>query len=157
MRRDDATVGFEDAVRRTSGLDHAYQTGLQAVSHRDRGRMECQRPSDLVGSVHLDRALQKSHPNDPRWDYGIGLRRPSGREVALWVEVHPATAHGVKEVCAKHAWLRNWLSSSAPLLDAITDSYLWIASGKVDIPPDAPQRRRLASQGIRLVGRKLQL
>ncbi len=108
-------MGFEGAVQGTSALNNAYEAGLQALSRRDRGRIQCARPDDLVGSVHLDHALKASHPNDPRWDYGIGLRRPSGNEVALWVEVHPATAHGVEEVCAKHTWLRNWLSSSAPL------------------------------------------
>jgi len=148
---------FRKAVAATEALQEAYREGLHALKRADRERIRCDNPRDLTGSVNLDEALAASHPKDPRWDYGIAVRKGRGAEHVVWVEVHAATSHGAAAVCRKHSWLMEWLESSAPLLRAMTGVCVWVASGKVAIPPHSPHRRRLAAQGIRFAGRTLEL
>jgi hypothetical protein len=148
---------FREAVEQTEGLAEAYRRGLGALQKIDRGRIQCRNTRNLAGSVNLDEALADSHPNDPRWDYGIGIRNNRGSDRVTWVEVHPASSSHVQDVLDKFAWLRRWLASSAPLLNGILAEYVWVASGSVHIPPDSPQRRRLALQGIRFAGKRLRV
>jgi len=148
---------FEDAVTATSGLEHAYRPGLRALRGRDRQRIRCENPTKLAGSVDLDGALADSLPNDPRWDYGIAVRGRGKHDFVNWVEVHPASSSHIDDVLSKLAWLKQWLDSSAPSLDKLPRKYLWLASGRVAIGRGSPQRKRLASQGIRLVGQRLRL
>ena len=144
---------FRKAVAGTSALEDAYRDGLHGLEKTHRAKIVCVQSRNLTGSVNLDEALARSHPNDPRWDYGIGVRKPKGPECVVWVEVHSATTHGVNEVLKKHLWLKKWLASAAPLLSKMTGQYVWIASGEVAIPSHSPYRRRLAAQGILFAGR----
>jgi hypothetical protein len=150
-------MGFRSAVAGTAALKDAYRDGLQALKNADRARICCSTPRNLTGSIDLERALATSHPNDPRWDYGIGIRKGEHGEIVTWVEVHPATSHGVGEVCRKRLWLTQWLESSAPLLNRMAARYVWIASGNVALPPNSPQRKRIAANGIQFAGRILHL
>lgn len=150
-------MGFRDAVAATAELKDAYRSGLQAIRTRDRDRIHCGSPRRLSGSVDLDTALRDSHPSDPRWDYGIGLRIGGKAERVSWVEIHPASSEHVQEVLEKLAWLRAWLRASAPRLNEMAQEYVWVASGRVRLPPNAPKRRRLAAQGLRFAGERLML
>lgn len=148
---------FRKAVAATEALQDAYREGLQALKRADRERIRCDNPRDLTGSVNLDEALATSLPNDPRWDYGIAVRKRKGGEHVIWLEVHPATSRGAEEVRRKHSWLVEWLKSSAPLLKRMTGRYVWVASGRVAIPLHSPHMRRLAAQGIHFARRTLEL
>jgi hypothetical protein len=148
---------FRDAVAGTPALKHAYREGLHGLRRADRTRIVCAETRDLAGSINLDEALAMECPHDPRWDYGIGLRKRGRPAYIVWVEVHPATVRGANEVCEKHSWVKRWLSESAPLLNSMASQYVWIASGKVAIPNSSPQRRKLAARGIRFVGRTLRI
>lgn len=150
-------MGFRTAVAGTAALKDAYRKGLQALKNVDKARICCAAPRNLTGSVDLESALARSHPNDPRWDYGIGIRKAHRGELVVWVEVHPATSRGAGEVRRKWLWLTQWLRSSAPLLNGMAARYVWVASGKVALPPNSPQRRRIAANGIHFVGRILHL
>jgi len=150
-------MNFRKAVAGTSALKDAYQDGLQGLRKADRAKIVCAEPRRLTGSVDVDKALADLYPNDPRWDYGIGVRKGSSSEHVVWVEVHPATTHGANEVYKKYVWFKQWLASSAPLLANMTGQYVWIASGEVAIPPNSPHRRRLAAQGILFAGRKFSI
>jgi hypothetical protein len=148
---------FADAVRSTTGLDQAHRPGLGALRRTDRHRIHCPEPRNLTGSVDLDSALSDSHPNDPRWDYGIALRVDRKSELVFWVEVHPASSSHIQQVLSKLSWIRDWLRSSAPLLNAFPRQFVWIASGRVAIPANSPQRKRLANAGIRFAGARFEL
>jgi hypothetical protein len=150
-------MGFRSAVAGTAALKDAYREGLQALTSTDRARIRCASPGKLTGSVDLDSALARSHPDEARWDYGIGVSKGQHGDSVTWVEVHQATARGVAEVCRKHTWLIQWLRSSAPLLSGMAARYVWLASGKVALPPNSPQRRKLAAKGIHFAGRILPL
>jgi len=150
-------MGFRIAVADTAALKDVYREGLQALKNVDKARIYCAAPRNLTGSVDLEKALAKSHPNDPRWDYGIGIHKAHHPELVFWVEVHPATSRGADEVCKKRSWLTQWLESSAPLLSRMAARYVWVASGKVALPRNSPQRRRIAANGIQFVGQMLHL
>jgi len=101
--------------------------------------------------MNLDEALTKVYPDQPRWDYGVGIKKTRTTDRAIWAEVHPATAGEVKAVIAKLQWLKNWLQNCSPDLMVLTDRavpYLWIASGKVSFQRSSRQARELAAAGI---------
>ncbi|HKI19271.1 MAG TPA: hypothetical protein VKA15_15400 [Isosphaeraceae bacterium] len=148
---------FKDAVVETKGLTHAYPPGLRSLREVDRKRIKCKNPRSLRGSVDLDEALKDANPDDPRWDYGIGVEVNGGTDRAIWIEIHPASHHHINEVLKKHRWLKGWLTSSAPLLNQMDAEFVWIASGKVSIPPNSPLRRKIDAQGIRFAGQWLRL
>jgi hypothetical protein len=148
---------FQNAVLATEGLKRAYRPGLQALKRADRARILCRRPQELAGSVDLDSVLQHAYPSDPVWDYGVAHRARHDAEVVYWVEVHPASSSHIQEVLDKLSWLKQWLVSSAPSLNALKRQFVWVASGSVHLPPNTPERRRLASSGIRFAGKVLSL
>jgi hypothetical protein len=148
---------FKKAVRETTGLEHAYRKGLQALSEADRNRIKCAKPRALTGSLNLDETLAESRPNDSRWDYGIGLVAAHNADRVVWVEVHPASSSHIQQVIDKHVWLLRFLNADAPLLDKLPPAFVWVASGRVCIPASSPQRRRLAQLGIRFAGEMLRL
>jgi hypothetical protein len=100
----------------------------------------------LTGSINVDEAMHDAHPQASRWDYGVGINKNNERVV--WVEVHPASSSHVRDMINKVRWLRGWLNSEAPLLDALPRHFVWVASGKVSLPPTGPQLRQLAAAGI---------
>lgn len=148
---------FRRAVEETEGLEGAYQPGLQAMSEADRARIYANDRARFVGSVNLDAALAESHPNDSRWDYGLGLTIDKVSDSVVWVEVHPASSAHVQEVLDKLHWLMEWLRHSAPLLDAMPAEFVWVATGKVAFQKNSPQRKKLAKAGIRFAGKLLRL
>lgn len=110
----------------------------------------------MCGSVNLDEALSGSHSQERRWDYGIGIPGSPGESV-VWIEVHPASSRHVRDVLDKLSWLKGWLDSSAPRLRELPAKYVWVASGKVAIPRNSPQRRRLSARGLHFAGRRYEL
>jgi hypothetical protein len=89
----------------------------------------------------------------PRWDYGIGLRKSSSSDEAIWVEVHPASSHHVDEMLQKLEWLKRWLSNEATLLNEISKRFVWVASGSIALTKGSPQRKRIAAAGLAFGGR----
>lgn len=107
-------MSFQQAVAQTADLGaYAFCYGLRALGN-DSSRVHAS-PRSLVGSVALDNALQARYPNEPRWDYGIGVKKRA-RVSAVWIEVHPASTSEVRTVLNKLKWLKNWLEVHAPAL-----------------------------------------
>jgi hypothetical protein len=148
---------FKQAVENTGGLEETYRLGLQALQRRDRSHISCRDSRMVTGSVDLDSALATTLPNDPRWDYGVGVTAQTKSESVVWIEVHPASSHHVDEVLHKLDWLKNWLRTRAPQLDVMPREFAWVASGQVALQANSPQRRKLAAEGIRFAGSRLQL
>lgn len=146
-------MAFKQAVENTPGLERAYRSGLQAIRNRDHSHVSCRNPRTITGSVNLDSALARTLPNEPVWDYGVGLKPPSKEEKVVWIEVHPASSHHVDEVLAKLRWLKTWLRAHAPQLRAFPPEFVWIASGSVALPATSRQSRMVASAGLRFVAR----
>jgi len=142
---------FEQRVEAVPELRDAYRPGLGAIKAQYRDRIFCADTRRLKGSVDLDSALQESLPNDPRWDYGVGVGGTNGQERIHWIEVHPATEGDVKEVLKKHHWLREWLKQHAPALLRMTaraKGYAWVATKSVGFHQGSPRAKQLAAQGV---------
>lgn len=150
---------YRDAVIQTPQLgEGAYCQGLRALTSSHRGRIITQQ-SQLLGSINVDTALRQTYPQQPRWDYGIGIQR-DGDTAAIWVEFHPAETNKVDEVLSKVKWLKHWLRQNAPLLDALTpdqNAFHWVATNGCHIPRTSPQARRLFGEGLELPRRILNL
>lgn len=151
------TTSFEEAVRGTQSIAHAFRNGLQAIRSKERKKMICRDARALAGSVNGDDALKETRPNDARWDYGIGIRKANDKDRVAWVEVHPASSSHVQDVIDKLDWLRCWLKSDALLLEKLPPTFVWVASGKVALTPNSPQRRRLSQVGIHFAGARIDL
>ena len=149
---------FQQAVVQTTDLGaYAFCYGLRALGN-DSGRVQVASRRSLVGSVALDNVLRARYPNDPRWDYGIGLKK-SRRQSAVWIEVHPASTSEVSTVLQKLQWLKNWLKTRAPALEKLTQvrCYFWVAAGGVHIRQGSPQARRLQLAGLSLPRKRVSL
>src|SRR5437899_7375337 len=110
---------FREAVEATPSVRNHYCAGLQALPAGEAARIQCAATRRLRGSVNLDAALRQQQPNAHRWDFGIGYRRKN-TEVAIWVEVHPASSTSISAMLAKLGWLKWWLASQAPELARLT-------------------------------------
>lgn len=144
---------FREAVSNTPALKDAYCPGLQALKRGDAVHITCPQPRNLAGSVDVDSALGEIYPNEPRWDYAIGIKYNMTSDRVIWIEVHPASSTGeVNTVIAKLNWLKCWANDAAPDLLSLTREYVWVATGSVAFSQGSPQRKRLASEGIRFAG-----
>lgn len=151
---------FQQAVAAVPSLRDGYRPGLQAVKAEYRDRFDCTDTRRLAGSIDLDSTLERSLPNEPRWDYGVGFSRVASTDAVYWVEVHPATASEVTSVLSKLAWLRDWLRHNAPRLLEMTaaeNGYVWIASKDIGFRPGSRQAKRLEAHGMRFPCRRLRL
>ena len=150
---------FQKAVSDTPDLGkHAYHAGLKALTAAHRKRIQ-QGEARILGSINLDGALCQRYPNEPRWDYGIGIQK-GNKPYAIWVEVHPANTSNVSEVLSKLRWLKEWLSSRATQLHALTPlqkAYHWIATDGVHITPNSQEARQLAQAGLTMPREVLKL
>ena len=145
---------FKEAVKGTRDIDRAWQPGLQALSRADGGHVRVASPRRLRGSVNIDESLKDQYSQAPRWDYAVGHQPANGRgEMIYWIEIHPASEHGVTEVLDKLKWLLQWLRDSAPLLREMPPAFIWVSSGKTSFNARSPQARKLAQNRVRNVGR----
>ena len=153
-------TAFKRAVEATPApVNGVWRPKLQALQQAHRGKVHCADISRLTGSIDLDAALRptRRYANASRWDYGIGYQPQTGAERAIWIEVHQAVTSEVSAVLKKRDSLRDWLAGEAEALRKMTDRgnaterYFWVATGKVNIPPNSRQARLLSKSGIRLV------
>lgn len=143
---------FRKAVERTAEIAHHFQNRLEALATAHRSSIFASEPKRVTGSVNLDTALQPLYPNATRWDYVIGYRINSKNDKAFFVEFHKAFSDEVPRVLRKKEWLEGWMNGKA--IDQLQDrEFVWVSAGGVNIPPNAPSRRVLNSNGIRLVRR----
>jgi len=142
---------FKLAVESVPALKGAYRTGLRALAKKDRQLITAD-GNRLTGSVNLDESLKKGeHAQASRWDYGIGYKI-NNSEVAIWVEVHPASStDDVKIVAKKLEWLKHFLGlKDASELRAMTLAFFWVATSRVNrLIAEALQRFGSSMQGLK--------
>ncbi len=149
---------FETAVKDCLELAEELKPGLQALSKTDRQYVTCDKPRGLAGSVNLDAALRQALPNEPRWDYVIGLKQKGRSDEAVWLEIHPASSTGEVEVVLKKlAWLKGWCGERAVSLTKLSRRYVWVATGRVAFSPNSPQYKKLTMAGITFSGGRFHL
>ena len=145
---------FRSAVEGTPGLEQSWRSGFQALKPADKSHIKATDPTRIKGSVDLDSALASLHANANRWDYAIGYAPEKSTEhCVFWIEIHPARLSEIKVIIAKLEWLKQWLRESAPKLNSLRKTYVWISSGKTSFTLSSPQRKRLALAGLQHKGR----
>lgn len=146
-RRPIAECAFKEAVEATPEVANGYRTGLQAIESVDRNAVKLMDNRKADGSLNIDKETKCLYPNDSRWDYAIGYD-----DKVFFVEVHPANTSNISEMAKKKEWLKQWLKSKAPLLDALPSGnprFLWAATESgVHISNQASYMRKLAQLGF---------
>lgn len=145
-------------------LRDAFQPGKLAMKGEHRGKVECADTRRWRGSTDLDAAYARLQPTSHRWDYGLGFRERNGVEVAVWIEVHPATTGEVEVILRKYEWLCGWLKTEARELAALSRrasgerSFFWLATESgTHIRPGSLHARRLQAAGFDLPRQKIVL
>jgi len=116
---------FDQAVKKIPTLADAFRPGLQALKASDTARIRCENTQNLTGSVDVDAALCNAYPDQPRWDYAIGLKHNQKTDRAIWIEVHSASSTGeTAVVIAKLQWLKRWLAIAAPVFLRLPHEYV---------------------------------
>jgi hypothetical protein len=136
-----------------SFIKKLVKNGLEAVrrAHR-RDYIDASIHSEFSDSVDLDEAFRSvGHDQENRWDYLLGHQN-SIKVLAL--EPHSATTHEVTTLIAKKKAALNQLRSNLKQ-GAHIESWLWVASGKVQFADTEKARRQLDQQGIKFIGKKL--
>ncbi len=134
---------FENAVNNTPEIKGNFKKGLQALGNNSQYVSACNN-SLTEGSVDIDSATKNKYPTASRWDYAIGYNK-----TLYLIEVHPASSgNNADEMLKKFYWLKDWLSSQAPLLNAISPKkYRWANTGKVNLP-NSQTVRKLQQLGL---------
>jgi hypothetical protein len=143
---------FAQAVAATPNLTGALKPGLQAIPPKEMApRLETGNPRRIVGSVHVDKALQRSDPHGNRWDFAIAVNQTDGSETVHWIEVHGAQNEtDAKTVLQKYEWLLRWWSGDGKALSRLKRAHpvYLSSSGSVRIPRHHPVNRLLAKSGL---------
>jgi len=139
---------FQKAVEQTPEIRDFYKPGLQALRHSERQHICCGDSKRLTGSLSLDDAFKKTHPNEPVWDYAVGYNHFNKGDKVTWIEFHPASSDHVAEVLRKLSWLKNWLTKKAVPPHSMTDRYCWVATGRIVITANSKQAKVIASRGL---------
>lgn len=138
---------FRMAVEGTSDVAKGYCHGLQALENADKTAVKLKDKRKVGGSLNIDKETKYLYPNDPRWDYAVGYD-----DKVFFIEVHPANTSNIPEMKKKKEWLKKWLQSKAPLLDAFPSGnpkFLWAATESgVHISNQASYMRKLAQLGF---------
>ena len=143
----------------------AFLLGKQALRGNHAAQVACMDERRWTGSINIDQALmgEADHAQACRWDYGLGYLDPTGTERAVWVEVHSAETSEVSKIICKLTWLKDYLSQHCTDLWELTQKgdqatrFVWLASGRCNIPSHMPQLRRLRTAGLQPPARRLEL
>jgi hypothetical protein len=133
-------------------IRQGYRSGLTALGVYSK-KVTCQDSRRLTGSIALDEAYKVLCPTSHRWDYGVGYITPEQKEVAIWVEIHPAETSEIMVLIQKLKWLKSLLSAPEnsglkELTRAADKPFHWIASHGVDLRPTTKQEKMLRMEGL---------
>ncbi len=149
---------FRAAVEGTKQFVNAYQTGLHALTEKHKNHLTCSKPRRITGSVNVENALKPQHPNDPLWDYCVGVAEDTNIDRIIWIEIHPAAkSQNIDDVIKKHEWLVRWLDVAGAHLNAMHRLFVWIPSGESRIAPTDPRRKKLALAGVQLSRKRFEI
>ena len=155
-----------EAAAEAAGL--SPRRGKSAVKGQYQAGIACRTGWVFTDSVDVDTAYLAAEPESVRWDYGLGLEAGPRREMAVWVEPHPASsAREVAKVIAKLDWLEAKLAlAKYKGLRVLTNKaaaagvrrFHWLAmTGGMRIRPGSKEAALLSSRGLHLPRRHLEL
>lgn len=119
------------AVEETPDVKGHCKVGLSALKG-NRDKVKASDTRKLFSSIDIDSALKAIYPNEARWDYAIEY----GNEV-FFLEVHPGSTSNIGEVLKKLSWLKKWLTTSAPRINALKATskspYYWTYTNNFNV------------------------
>lgn len=146
-----STTPVRRALHERSSLLPCVADGLGAVNAAHRDYFDIAIRSEFADSLDVDKALERGHENENRWDYLLG-HAPSGDVVA--VEPHSAKQDEISTVIRKREAAREQLRVHLRN-GARVSKWFWVASGKVHFADTEKTRRLLDQNGIEFVGKKV--
>ncbi len=137
---------FQEAVENTPEVKAGYCSGLKAVKGSDRSKIVSSKTLLINGSLDIDSCVKGIYPKENRWDYAI-----SYNDEITFLEIHPAYDKEIVVLQRKLSWLKAWLKSKAPLINALPMSdkpFCWVPSGENGFLSTSVSRKKIALLGI---------
>jgi hypothetical protein len=139
---------FKQAVLATSEVKFCYQKGIGAIPRKERNKVELTDSKKCGGSLFIDKCLinQKKYPQENRWDYAIDYNGET-----FFFEVHTASTGEVSTVLSKLEWLKGWLRTKAPEINALKakNPFYWVQSNGCHILRNSAQEREVNQKGLK--------
>ena len=143
---------FKQAVEAIADVHLCYQPGKLAILNKERAKIELLDPRKCGGSLFIDKCLedQKKYPDENRWDYAIDYEG-----FAYFFEVHTASTKQVSTVLCKLEWLKQWLHTHAPELNALRANvpFYWVQTNGCHILRNSSEERALLQKGLKPISK----
>jgi hypothetical protein len=143
------TTPIRQALLASSDLQPLVCDGLQALERPHRAFIDVEIRTAFGDSLDIDKAFQKGHEAENRWDYLLG--HEESRKI-IGLEPHTANNKEISTVIKKRQaslrHVRDHLKAGIFVAE-----WFWVASGKVDFTPLDKAITRLNENGIRFVGK----
>ena len=137
------------AAEETPDVKDHCMAGLAAL-RGNRAKVKASDSRKLRSSIDIDSAVKMKYPNESRWDYAVEY----GDEV-FFLEVHPGSTSNISEVMKKLSWLKQWLSTNAPKIEALKATskspYYWAYTNNFSVLKSSRQYKAMLQAGLVLV------
>ena len=138
---------LKEAVDGTPDVGGNHKNGLSALRGSDRGLIVVPDTRKISGSLDIDGATERLYPKESRWDYAVEY----DGEV-FFIEVHPASTTEIKALIKNYDWLKNWLKTKAPRIDALKAKskhpYHWVHTGSSKILKSSRHYKELTKRKL---------
>lgn len=141
------TSRLKEAVDETPDVTGNHKKGLMALKGSDSELIIVPDTRKIGGSLDIDSTTKRLYPNAARWDYAVEY----DGEV-FFIEVHPASTTEIKAMIKKYDWLKNWLKTKAPRIDALKAKskhpYHWVHTGSSKILKSSRHYKELTKRKL---------
>ena len=141
------TSKLKEAVDETPDVKGNHRKGLMALKGSDRELIIVPDTRKIGGSLDIDSTTKRLYPNAARWDYAVEYDGET-----FFIEVHPASTTKLDVMLSKLEWLKGWLKTEAPRIDALKAKskhpYHWVHTGSSKIVKGSKQYKQLATHKL---------
>lgn len=141
------TSRLKEAVDETPDVTGNHKKGLMALNDSDKKLIIVPDTRKIGGSLDIDNTTKSLYPNDTRWDYAVEYD-----DEIFFIEVHPASTTKIDLMLSKLGWLKGWLKTKAPRIDALKAKskhpYHWVHTGSSKIVKGSKQYKQLATHKL---------
>lgn len=141
------TSRLKEAVDETPDVTGNHKKGLRALNDSDKKLIIVPDTRKIGGSLDIDSTTKRQYPNAARWDYAVEYDGET-----FFIEVHPASTTKIDVMLSKLEWLKGWLKTKAPRIDALKAKskppYHWVHTGSSKIIKGSKQYKQLATHKL---------
>ena len=141
------TSKLKEAVDETPDVKGNFRKGLMALKGSDSELIIVPDTRKIGGSLDIDSTTKRLYPNAARWDYAVEYDGET-----FFIEVHPASTTKLDVMLSKLEWLKGWLKTEAPRIDALKAKskhpYHWVHTGSSKIVKGSKQYKQLATHKL---------